>query len=64
MGKDASFAVISMTSDSLIIENEGFCDSPPPPPPHTHTHTPKERNSLDRKPLKRVLKNYNKDAEM
>lgn len=56
-----SFFCISINGWRLIIENETlkvFVTPSPLPPP------PPKRNSLNRKPLKRVLKNCDKDADM
>jgi hypothetical protein len=60
-GKDASFSVVSMTADSQLRERdiEGFCGNP-----YIHLPTHPQSNSLDRKPLKRTLKNCSKDAEV
>jgi hypothetical protein len=60
--RDASFSVRSMTIDLQlrIRDTEGFCDisisQPHPTPP------PIKRNNQDAKPLKKTLKNCDRDA--
>jgi hypothetical protein len=64
-GKDATFGVVLMTVDSLLRKRdiEGFCHKPQPQhlplPPHVQ-----KSNGLDKKLLKRSLKNCDRDAEM
>lgn len=54
--KEGSFAVVLMTADpNLIMRDIGVCDNLPSLLP-----TPK-RNSLDRKPVNRILKNCDRD---
>lgn len=54
--KEASFAVVLMTADpKLRMRDIGFCENLPPQLP---TH---KRNSLDRKPVNRILKNCDRD---
>lgn len=56
--------VKSLDAADSKVENEHIevsCDNLPPPiPPHLST----KRNRLDRKPLKRTLKNCDKAAEV
>lgn len=55
MSKEVYFFSVSMTVDSYLRmrDIEGFCDN-----------LPHQRNSLDWKILKRVLKNCGKEAEV
>lgn len=57
VGKEASFTVVSMAVGSSLRmrDLEDICDALSPPP---------ERKSLDEKPLKRVLENHDRDAEV
>lgn len=52
----ASFAVVLMTADpKLRMRDISFCANLPPPLP------PPKRNSLNRKPVNRILKNCDRD---
>jgi hypothetical protein len=63
--KDAPFAMELMTADSQLRKKkdiEVFCSNPYPDP--TAPQPPLKSSSLDRKLLKIILKNCNKDAEV
>lgn len=60
MGKEASFVLVSMTTDSQLRMRafDGFCDNLSPVTPHP------QRDSSVRKLLNGVLKNCDKDTEV
>jgi hypothetical protein len=58
--KEATFAVVLMTTDSQLRKREiGLFDNPYLPIP---SYSPQKSNSLDRKPLRRTLKSCEKHS--
>ena len=63
-GKEATFAVVLITTDSQLRKRDlkGFCNNPYPH--FTPTHKKKKSNSLDRKTPTRTLNKCNGDSEV